>query len=134
MQGCYSKGSPALMSKKLVSQSGDLTKDLVFLYSTIMAVTVLVWGIPYNRRIFFIFLLCTEGKVLEKSTKHKVACRFFSLMPSIICQRVRICSTDDLFFFKAILIFFWSTFSICGCFLLRSIEIFAAMQVSDILL
>ena len=48
--------TPALMSKKLVSPSGDLTKDLVFFYSIIMAATVSE-GMPYARRIFSIFPL-----------------------------------------------------------------------------
>lgn len=70
------------MSKKLVSPSGDLTKDLVFFYSIIMAATVSE-GMPYARRIFSIFPPMNRIKGLEKCTKSKAAYRLFTLTPSI---------------------------------------------------
>ena len=47
--------TPVVISKKVVSPSGDLIIERVFLYSINMAFTISV-GIPYMIKISFIFM------------------------------------------------------------------------------
>lgn len=110
--------TPALMSKKLVSPSGDLTNDLLFLYSIIMAVSLLVGGchVPEEFSLFFPYV-----QNRREMYKSKVACRSFAMTPSIIRRTIKICPTVDIFFRKPF--FFRSTFSTSGCILLGSIEL-----------
>ena len=107
------------MSKKLVSLSGDLTKDLVFLYSIIIAATISE-EMPYARRILPIFPY--ESEASEKSTKSKAAWRLFlsdALDNSPYGQDL---SKVDLFLRNSFW-FLWNTFSTSGCALLRSSEL-----------
>ena len=78
--------TPATMSKKAVSPSGEWTFTIVFLLSIIMAVIVYL-GRPYASCICFIFPLCMESSAFEKSTnKCRLECfcanSFYDLMDS----------------------------------------------------
>ena len=66
--------TPVVISKKGVSQLGDLTIERVLLYRIYMAFMISV-GIPYMIKISFIFSRFIKS-TCEKSIKRKVAGSF----------------------------------------------------------
>ena len=96
MSPCY---TPAILSKKSVSPSGDLTKARVFLYIIIIAFIISL-GIPYVSSISSIFYQSMESNAFEKYTKIVTAGSCFCFTPSIIHLNVNIWAVVDLFFLK----------------------------------
>ena len=66
--------SPATMSNKFVSSSGERT--FIIKYSIIMAATISL-GKAKAKRTCLIFPMCIESNTLEKSSNKFVASRFF---------------------------------------------------------
>ena len=91
--------TPATISKKFVSPSGDRTMAQLLRYNIIMAFTVSI-GIPYAVSISFIFPRCIESNAFEKSMNSNTAWRFLDLTPSMMRLTVRICPVVVLFFRK----------------------------------
>ena len=87
--------NPSVISKKGVSLSGDITMELIFLYSINMAFTISV-GMPYmikNSRFI-------ESKDFVKSINERVAGRFLDFTHSSKRRIVKICPGVILFMRK----------------------------------
>ena len=120
------------MSKKLVSPSGDLTKDLVFFLQHHYG-NYCFRGNAVCQKDLLHFSPMNRIKGLEKCTKSKAAYRFLTLPPSIIRRTVRICPIVDLFFMKSVLVspehlLYFGLYSVGG----SELQIFGAIGVSVI--
>ena len=118
-----------VISKKVVSPSGDLTIARVFVYSIIIALIV-SFGIPYADRIYFYFNLSIESNAFEKSINISIAGTFFDFTPSIKRRMVNICPVVDRFVLNPFW-FFLRIYSILGLILFNNIRlyIFEAIDV-----
>lgn len=119
MQGCHSE-DPCLISKKLVSVK--VTDQGFDIFVSHLYGSYCNSGDAICQMDVLQFPLCTESKILQKSTKSKANSRFFVMRLPIIRRTVKISSKLDLFFFsKVILIYFLISLSNSGCKLLRRI-------------